>query len=327
MVTIKQIAKEAGVSKSTVSRYLNKGYVSEATAQKIEKIIAEHNYSPNEFARNLKIQKSNFIGVITPRLTSPSIMAMLNGIDEVARKNGFQMLISNTELAVQREIENIYSLVQNKVAGIILFATEITKEHIEVAKAIDIPLLFVGQSDEAVYSVDHDNYQAGVDLATSLLPYGHQNVLYIGVPENDISVGVQRKRGVVSTFTAHQIMPETVMSTFYPEDNYRLGLELLPQKKASLIVCATDNMAMGLIKAAHQLDISIGEELSVAGFGGYSFGEYLYPPLTTVDFHHQAVGEKAALLMDELLQGHVIPRRTTIETTPIIRNSVCAVKK
>lgn len=327
MVTIKQIAKEAGVSKSTVSRYLNKGYVSEETAQKIEKIIAEYNYSPNEFARNLKIQKSNFIGVITPRLTSPSIMAMLNGIDEVARRNGFQMLISNTELKVKREIENIYSLVQNKVAGIILFATEITPEHIQVANAIDIPLLFVGQSNEAVYSLDHDNYQAGVNLATSLMDYRHQEILYVGVPENDISVGIQRKLGVIETFAKQGIQTETVASTFYPEDNYQLGLELLPQKKASLLICATDSMAMGLIKAAHQLDIAIGSELSIAGFGGYSFGEYLYPPLTTVDYHHQVVGEKAAVLMDELLQGNAIPQRTIIDTTTIIRESVCAVKK
>lgn len=327
MVTIKQIAKESGVSKSTVSRYLNNGYVSEATAEKIEKIISKYNYSPNEFARNLKIQKSNFIGVISPRLTSPSIMAILNGIDEIARKNGFQMLISNTELEIKREIESIYSLVQNKVAGIILLATEITEEHIKVANSIDVPILFVGQSNESVYSVDHDNYQAGVNLAQALLEYGHKEVLYIGVPENDLSVGINRKQGVMTTFLDNGITPQIVFSTFYPEDNYQLGLELLPQSNASLIICATDSMAMGVIKAANQLNIAIGSELSVAGFGGYSFGEYLYPPLTTVDFHHQFVGEKAACLMTELLQGNEIEKQTIVDTTMIIRNSVCAVEK
>lgn len=192
MITIRQIAQEAGVSKSTVSRYLNDGYVSEETAEKIKLVIEKYNYVPNEFARTLKSDKSNFIGVIIPRIDSPSAMSMLDGIDRTAREQGYQILISNTDLAVEREIESIYSLMQNKVAGIILIATEITPQHLEAQEAISVPILFIGQNHADVFSVNHDNYAAGKKLASHLLSFNHQTVTYIGVTENDYSIEIGR---------------------------------------------------------------------------------------------------------------------------------------
>lgn len=327
MITIKQIAQEAGVAKSTVSRYLNQGSVSSGTAQKIEAVIGKYNYTPNEFAQNLKAKKSKFLGVIAPRINSPSVMKLIEGIDKQARDIGYQILISNTELDISREIESIYSLVKNRVAGIILLATEITPSHLEAAKEVDVPILFVGQSHPEVYSLDHDNYLAGQQLAEEVSALGYKKVLYIGVPESDRSVGIYRKAGVVETFRQTGGTVNVVPSTFYAEDNYLLGKTLLKKTTAELIITATDSMAMGVIKAAHELGVEIGKDLSIAGFGGYSFGEYLYPALTTVDFHYFDVGHQAAHLLNQQITGGTIPLRTMVPTHVILRNSVTAKKK
>ena len=326
MITIIQIAQEAGVAKSTVSRYLNQGSVSSATAKKIEAVIAKHNYTPNEFAQNLKSKKSKFLGVIVPRINSPSMMKILDGIDKQARDDGYQMLISNTELETAREIESIQALVSNRVAGIILLATEITPQHLATAQGIEIPLLFVGQSHPDVFSVDHDNYRAGQQLVEQVAQFGHEKVLYIGVPEEDQAVGVFRKAGVIETFAEKGITVAVQPSTFYAEDNYQLGKEILATTEAELIITATDSMAMGIIKAAHELEVKIGQDLSIAGFGGYSFGEYLYPELTTVDFDYYAVGQRSAGLLNQQIKGEAIPQRTLIPTNVILRHSVIAKK-
>ena len=116
MVTINQIAQEAKVSKSTVSRYLNEGYVSKETAEKIEKVIQKYNYTPNEFARNLKAQRSNFTGVIIPRLDSPSVVRMLFGLEKSERECGRQIMMVNSELSIERELK-VY-IIYNKTKSL-----------------------------------------------------------------------------------------------------------------------------------------------------------------------------------------------------------------
>ena len=322
MITIRQIAEEAGVSKSTVSRYLNAGYVSKKTTEKIKAVIEKYNYVPNEFARTLKSDKTNFIGVVIPRIDSPSVMSMLDGVDRTARENGYQILISNTDLVVEREIESIYNLMQSKVAGIILIATEITPQHLEAQEEIAVPMLFIGQNHPDVFSVNHDNYAAGKKLATHLLAYKHDNITYVGVPESDHSVGVERKRGIMETFRQEGVSVNEVISTFRTKDNYYLALDLLRKPVSSLYICATDNMAMGFYRAAHELGLMVGKNISLAGFGGYAFSEFLTPPLTTMDFHHELVGETAAFNLFERIKGIAIEREHLIAVTYLKRASV-----
>src|SRR5699024_3228995 len=108
----------AGVAKSTVSRYLNNGSISQKTREKIEKIIKETGYTTNTYAQSLKAEKTNMIGVIIPRLNSASTNEVLEGIDATARKAGYQLVITNSNQENARELENIQTLQRQKVAGI-----------------------------------------------------------------------------------------------------------------------------------------------------------------------------------------------------------------
>ncbi|HRL52532.1 MAG TPA: LacI family DNA-binding transcriptional regulator, partial [Enterococcus aquimarinus] len=131
-MTINDIAQLAGVAKSTVSRYLNGGSVSRKTREKLDEIVRETGYSPNTFAQSLKAKRTNIVGTIIPRLDSYSSNEILEGIDQELWQRQLQLIITNSDQNVAREIENIYALARQKADAIILFGGVITNDHLKV---------------------------------------------------------------------------------------------------------------------------------------------------------------------------------------------------
>src|SRR5699024_2068072 len=152
-----------------------------------------NNYIPNSFAQSLKARITNLIGVVVPRLDSYSASRTMIGIDEQLRALNLNMIISNSNLSIEREIENIYSLAKQKVAGIILLATEITQTHIEVFKKINVPVLVVGQEHEHIHCLIHNDSKAAYELGKFVVSRNHKRVAFLGVTEKDIAVGIKRK--------------------------------------------------------------------------------------------------------------------------------------
>ncbi|MDN3017518.1 LacI family DNA-binding transcriptional regulator [Paenibacillus sp. BSR1-1] len=321
--TIADIAKIAGVAKSTVSRYLNGGSVSDATKKKIELVINETGYIPNTFAQSLKAKKTNIIGTIVPRLDSYAASNTLIGIDEHLRDQGFQMLIANTNQDLEREIESIYSFERQKIAGIILLATVITEAHLEALASVQIPVILVGQQDEHTYSLIHDDFSAGYDLATYILNKGHRKIAYLGVTEADISVGVKRKTGFT---TAIENYPECEVhyyeSGFKIKDAMGVALKILSECKPTILFCATDNIALGALKAAYIKGLKVPEDISIVGFGGYEITEVIHPALTTAKFYYKEAGQLAAQNIVRLVNGEKVEKLTISKYEIIERESV-----
>lgn len=309
--TISDIARLAGVAKSTISRYLNGGSVSETTKKKIERVIKETGYIPNTFAQSLKAKKPNIIGTIVPRLDSYAASQTLIGIDEQLRDMNYQMLISNTSQDLEREIENIYSMARQKVAGIILLATQITHHHLEAFNDLKIPVLLVGQQHQDVYSIIHNDYDAAYDLGRYILSKGHRKIAFLGVTEKDIAVGVKRKEGFKQAFQEVEDCEVKFYQTSFKIDEAIAKVpSIIEEFSPTILVCATDNIALGAMKAAHLKGIAVPAELSITGFGGYAVTEIIHPSLTTVKFYYEEAGKTAAQSMVKLLNGE--------EITPLI---------
>lgn len=323
MTTIQDIAKLAGVAKSTVSRYLNNGSVSEKTKRKIEKAINDTGYMPNAFAQSLKAKQTNIIGTIIPRLDSYATSRTLIGIDEQLKEMNYQMLISNSNQNLEREIESIYSLVRQKVAGIILLATIITEEHLKVFQEIDIPVLLVGQEHDDVYSVIHDDLAAGYAMGKHVLSLGHRKIAFLGVSERDVAVGIHRKEGFMKSVNE---LPDCDVRYYETTFSISGSLEKVPEImktfQPSVIVCATDNIAIGAMKAAYTEGLAIPEDISITGFGGYEITEMIHPGLTTAKFFYKDAGVLAAKSILSLLKGEDIPMKTVSDFTLIERESV-----
>ncbi len=322
--TIADIARIAGVAKSTVSRYLNGGSVSTATRNKIEQVIKETGYVPNTFAQSLKAKTANIIGTIVPRLDSFATSHTLMGIDDQLRNQGCRMLITNTSQDMNREIEAIYELARQKISGIILLAARITDEHLEAIQTTDIPVLLVGQQHEQIHSLIHNDYDAGYELGRYVLDRGHRRLAYLGVTEQDIAVGVRRKQGF-----ARAVEETGECTVAYYETSFRMSdarqyaLQLLQKPlDATIIVCATDNIALGVMKAAHELGIEIPQQLSITGFGGYDVTEVVHPALTTIRYPYQEAGKIAAQDIVKLVHRQHVQMVTVMDYELLQRESV-----
>lgn len=323
MTTIADIARLAGVAKSTVSRYLNGGSISEQTTRKIDQVIFETGYSPNAFAQSLKAKKTNIIGTIVPRLDSYATSLTLIGIDERLRELNYQMLVSNSSQNLEREIENIYSLSKQKVAGIILLATKITPAHIEAFEKVEVPVLLVGQQNEDIYSLIHSDYEAALEMGKLVLGKGHRKIAFLGVTEEDIAVGVNRKEGFKKAVNGQKDCEVRFYETsFKIEEALKKVPVIIDEFQPTLLVCATDNIAIGALKAAYMKGLKVPGDISITGFGGYEVTAMMNPGITTAKFYYQEAGEIAAQSIVKLVNEEDVPKLTLSKYKIIERESV-----
>ncbi|WP_458463939.1 LacI family DNA-binding transcriptional regulator [Paenibacillus sp.] len=321
--TISDIAQMAGVAKSTVSRFLNGGSVSEDTRQKIERIIKQYNYVPNTFAQSLKAKKTSIIGTVVPRLDSFATSQTLIGIDEELRGNQYQMLIANTSQDMQREIDAIYDFARQKVSGIILLAAEVTEAHLKAIEDIRIPVLLVGQQHEQLHSLVHNDDQAGYEMGRYVVGQGHRKIVYMGVSEKDQAVGIHRKQGFQRAIAECGACEVKYYETSFKMSEATATAEaILKEITPTIIVGATDNIALGVMKIAFSNKIRIPQDLSVTGFGGYDITEMIHPTLTTVRYHYLQAGKLAANHIIRLVKGESVEERTILDVELIPRESV-----
>lgn len=304
MVTIKDIAHKAGVAKSTVSRYLNGGSVSKKTKAKLDQIVSETGYAPNTFAQSLKAKKTKMIGTIIPRLDSFATNTILASIDEELRIKNYQLIITNTNQSVEHEVENIYTLAKQKVDGIILLATVVTQAHRKAIADVNIPVLLLGQSADGLNTIVHQEYEAGFKMGNYATNLGHKNFLYFTVLEEDEAVGQLRSKGVLDALKGSlETTVEVVEISFSFSKAYEKAMSVLTETTATYILCATDNIALAVMKAAHTLGLTIPEDFSLSGFGGYEVTSIVTPTITTVKYPYEELGSVSVANLIDLIEG------------------------
>ena len=285
-LTIVDIAKMAGVGTTTVSRYFNGGNLKKETRERIKEIVDKYNYTPNTFAKALKSIDSKIIGVIVPCLHSYISGNTLKYLDKELKENNYETLIMNTNFDENKQLEYIKKLARMNVDGIVLLPTTMSKAYESTIKSIDVPVVMLGQEGEYTYSVEYNDFNAARDLTYYVLSSGHKKVAYLGVSEDDIAVGYYRKLGVLRALEKYNLEPENILITnFGMEEGYEIVKENIEKlKEDSCLICATDNLAYGAIKALEESGLSIGENYSVAAFGDYTSSTLLKSPLTTIKF-------------------------------------------
>lgn len=304
-MNISDIAKLAQVSKSTVSRYLNGGSISEKTRQKIDRVVKETGYSPNQFAQSLKARRTQMLGVIVPRLSSYASNQTLYGIETYLRPRKYQTIIVNTDLDQQLEINAIYTLAKNKVDGIIFLATTLTDAHIEAIQSINVPVILVGQSYDRIPSIVQNDYEAGRLIGQYFGKARFDRIAYFGVDASDKAVGIHRCRGVMDGLSEYDKQADTYITSFKLKDAQNTAKSFLAQYDA--VICATDNIALGVLKAAFDMRIDVPQTLSISGFGGYETTSIVTPMITTIVFPYEETGRIAALSMMKLLDHDEVP--------------------
>ena len=322
-MTIKDIAELAGVSKSTVSRYLNHGYVSVEKAEKVRQVIESTGYQTNFFAKRLKTKYSKLVGIVLPRMDSVAVGKLLAGIHHVFLPNGYQGIIMVSNLSREKELENILNLQQQGVDGIIVDSVGIMNRHIELQASLEVPMMFTGQMHPKVHYIKLDDRAAGRMMGAYLKEMKHKHVVFVGVNESDQAVGIERKRGFMDAFLeGNEGAKVNYVETGFDFISAYNCAERVLRFHPTAVVGATDNICLGLLRYFHERQVRVPEECSVAGFGGYEVGAVVYPALTTVSFDYELVGMKTAQGMLSLIRGEEFVSDASLPLFFVERESV-----
>ena len=328
-LTIVDIAKMAGVGTTTVSRYFNGGNLKKETHERIKEIVDKYNYTPNTFAKALKSTDSKIIGVIVPCLHSYVSGNTLKYLDKELKDNNYETLIMNANFDENKQLEYIKKLARMNVDGIILLPTTMSKAYESTIKSIDVPVVMLGQEGEYTYSVEYNDFNAARDLTNYVLASGHNKIAYLGVSEDDIAVGYYRKLGVIMTLEKYGLKPKNILITnFSMEEAYDIVKENIQKlKDDSCLICATDNLAYGAIKALEEEGLNVGENYSVAAFGDYTSSALLKSPLTTIKFDLKDAAKQTVGMLLNVIKKEETAMKLLIGYDLKTRNSVVDLNK
>lgn len=337
MTNIKTVATLAGVSPSTVSRVLSgKSYVHEATKEKVLKAIQQTGYSPNVLAKSLKMGRSNTICLMVPSIQNLIFPIMTQGIEDTARKNGFTVVLCNTDESSDVEKSYISKMKTRWVDGFIVCAMMPNAQHIRSLRGEGFPLVLVNRfeaQDEGVLDiVSVDSYRASYDAVNYLARTGHRRIS-LALGREELWLYRERYRGYRQalednnlTFDEALVMHETSGS----ESFYRLTqniMQLPAEKRPDAIFCTSDPKAFVVLHALHDLNVKIPEDVSVMGFDNVSLAAMVEPPLSTVGQPLYEMGVAAATNLIRQIRykeanGELpAPIRDVMNTDLIIRKS------
>ncbi|MBK5426367.1 ribose operon transcriptional repressor RbsR [Bacillus mycoides] len=308
MSTIKDVAKLAGVSVATVSRVLNKnGYVHEDTLKKVERAIEMLDYKPSTVARSLYNKKSRLIGLVVPNIVNPFFPEVARAVEDVAYKQGYTVVLCNSDESLEKEKQYIDVLRQNNVDG---FIVATNPQNSVNYMNLSIPVVAIDRMfNERIPTVYADNY-AGSQAATKLLiDKGCKHIAHIRGPR-DVSTANERFEGFVDVITQNNLSYMIAESTFDPANSEQVTVELLEEyPHIDGIVAGNDLIAIGVVKAALQKGISIPDDLQIIGFDGISLTEMMYPSITTVAQPIYEMGKIATELLLEQMEGNPLEEK------------------
>jgi LacI family transcriptional regulator len=339
--TLKDVAEAAGVSSATASLVLNgraDGRVSADLADRVEKAAEKLNYRPNLVARSLRTQESKTIGIISNDVaTTPFAGAMLSGAQEIAWRNGWLLLLVNTNGDAAMEKAAARSLIQRNVDGFIyaaMFHQEIqTPDYLNGQEVV---LLDCFDSEKKFDSVVPDETQGATDAVQHLIDQGHKNIAHISTNENTVA-GIKRLKAFKETLERNNIdfKSEFVVKVAHADsiNGYEGTKHLLAlNNRPTAIFCYTDRMAMGAYEAIAEAGLSVPSDISVIGFDNQlNIADALRPPLTTVQLPHFEMGAWAATRLLQAIDPEnsepLLQKGQVIACPLVIRDSVAPPRK
>ena len=304
-MNINEIAKLAGVSRATVSRYLNEGYVSGEKKERIRQVIEETGYKPSSQAQMLSTKKTKLVGVILPKISSDTVSRMVAGISDILSEHGYQILLANTNNDISEEIKYLNIFKESHVDGILFIATIFTSRHKKALKECRVPLVILSQRLEGYSCVYHDNFHAAWELTELLLENGRVPA-YIGVTDKDEAVGLERRRGYEAALKRRKLpcRPELMAEGDFSIESGMEKMKELLEREPSVdsVFCATDNIAVGAVLYLKEAGKSVPGDIQVAGIGDTIPARIVSPALTTVHIPYKTSGMEAAKMLVERME-------------------------
>lgn len=323
-ITIYDIAKELGLSPSTVGHALNgTGRISENTRDRVTLAAAKMGYQPSLVAKSLSNNRTFTIGVIVPSISIPAYSAMVNGVESVAYDAGYNIILCCSQFDQQREAQYLQMLRNRRVEGIVIIPTRRVishKKQLEQLIKIDdsgLPLVVLEQNihEENLTKVVMDNFNGAKKITNHLISLGHKNIgfLNLGYEETDFA-GNERFAGYKAALSEaglqfhEQLAAQGATITSledeqYPSDSFARYYEDAGRPSAIFAVC--DALAIKIIRDCNLMGLKVPEDIAIAGFDNIQLAGLINPPLTTVQQPARDMGKRAADIVLGRIDGRI----------------------
>ncbi len=331
-VTIHDIARLAGVSKSTVSAVLNDNpLIKDETKARVREAMKKLDYRPNELARALARKQTKTIGLIIKEIDNPYFARITSGVYDYANKEGYTVLLGSSELKPLQEQETLNVLLSKKVDGLIISSLRDNGgfSHLLELKRRNVPFVLLDTIDMLpTNGVDVDNVQVGFLAVDFLLQKGHRRIGYLAGPDHSLH-SVQRLQGYKMAHNRHGTPVQdayVVPAGSYIEDGFRAGktlTEMPATTRPTAVYCFNDQVALGAISSLRKAGIKIPEDIAVVGTDDTPLATAAFPPLTTIHIPIYEIGRRAAALLMKQIQQKENPlnEKIVLEASLVERDS------
>jgi LacI family transcriptional regulator len=331
-VTVKDIARAAGVSIATVSRVLNHpGLVASGKQEAVQQALRRHDYIPNQHARSLISRRSRAIGLILPTLSNPVFAPSIAAIERELDAAGYALLIHCCERDPQREFTQVRALIERGVDGLLITGSEHLPELPELLARYRVPYVSqdVSLGRPMGPSIALDNAGALASAIDHLHAAGHRRIAVLSGPVHHTPPVHDRLRGAIARIRHHGLdFPDAwcVITQDYESHSIRARAgQLLDGREPPTAVALTgDILALGLAAECRARGLKVPQDISIIGCGDTAMGQYVDPPLTTVHMPFAEMGEAAARNLLALFAGHQPLETTVLPHQLIVRQSVMA---
>ncbi len=333
MATIKDVAQRAGVSISTVSKFINGGSVRQENAQAIREAVSELGFRANPFARGLKVSRSRSIGVLLPDLSAPFFGTVVTALDKKMREQGYHTMISCYSANHGLERDNLRHLIESGIEGLVYVPEDLSaEEYQELTASCDVPLV---QLDRRIQGLDSDvvivdNADAVYDATSRMVGRGHRRIGMIAGPKSVYSAK-ERQVGFFRALSDHGILFDDELFCT-GENTFATGYQgaetlLSRQQKPTAILTTNYDITIGLITAVRDMGLRIPEDVDIFGFDCVNVCTMMKPPLPVVQQPEQEMGRLAAQCLIDRLDGYTgEPRVARLKCRIIMEDSLSAEK-
>lgn len=330
--TITDIAKILGISASTVSRALsNHPDIKESTRAKIRKLAKELDYSPNPIAQSLKNNRTTTIGVIVPEIQHDFFASAISGIEEVAYKAGYTIIVCQSNESYEREVTNTNSLMRHRVAGVVVSISQNTNDFDHFRNLIDkdIPLVFFDRVAHGVAAskVVIDDKKTAFDAVSYLISRGYKRIAHFSGPKS-LEICKQRLSGYMAALEKAGIPFNEKLVRYgglHEQDGYRSMSELLAERcKPDAIFAVNDPVAIGAFQKIKEAGLRIPKDVAIMGFSNNKITDLVEPSITTVDQPSFEMGKRATEILLKMIEKgktSVRPKTIVLEARLLIRAS------
>ncbi|MEF9974554.1 MAG: LacI family DNA-binding transcriptional regulator [Clostridia bacterium] len=331
-ITIRDVAREATVSISTVSRYLNdSGCVDPNTAVRIAVVIEKLHYVPSIAAQSLRSRASRIVLLVVPDICNPFYSQMAKTVQGLLRDKGYVMTLYDSNESLQ-ELASIRIARQMYASGILLGSIDVKEAVIHEILSSKIPIVGLNAYQEYPFDTVHVHGAEGTYLATRhLIALGHRSIGFAGGAPNTM-IGISRREGYVKAMREAKFPigeKDTIEIGFSQSDGYEAGRYFARQASMpTAICCANDEIALGLLAAMQERGIQVPKQVSVTGMDDIPYARISNPSLTSVTNDSVAFAKEGVKMLFERIEGSVTgkPRDVIVRHELIVRGSVCAQK-